>query len=213
MGALLEKQGIPVLDADKLGHDVLNRETEKIVSCFGKEILGSDGKIDRALLGKLVFGKPSSMAELEAIVHPAVNRLAEEWIAGKKDAQGTEFRVINAALLSKSSVYNKLSAVIVVYAPFLVRLFRAAKRDKHPLRELIKRLGSQKDFPGNKTGKNSPQLFFPGADIYTIRNSGLSGSPRVLEKRLEAVLEGIYNGKEKIIADCGFRGGIPGNRG
>ena len=213
VGALLEKQGIPVLDADKLGHDVLNRETEKIVSCFGKEILGSDGKIDRKLLGKLVFGKPSAMAKLEAIVHPVINRLAEEWIAGNKDVQGTEFCVLNAALLSRSSVFDKLSAVIVVHAPLFVRFFRAAKRDKRPFWELMKRMGSQKDFPGYKTGKNDSQLFFPEADIYTIRNSGFSGSPRILEKRVEAILEGIQNGKEKIITGYGFRGSVPGNRG
>ena len=227
-GLLLEKRGIPVLDVDKLGHEVIEAEAEKIAARFGKEILDTGGKINRKILGKLVFGKPEELTALEAIVHPGVNRLTEEWIADKKEDKvpGTErgLCVINAALLQKSSIFGKLHAIIVVQAPFPVRFFRAVKRDKRPVWELFKRLLSQKDFPNyrksasraalsGKTGKSSPQLFFPEADIYTIRNSGFSGSPRVLEKRIEAILEGLFNGKEKIIAGRGFCGSIPGNRG
>ncbi|MCL1927242.1 MAG: dephospho-CoA kinase [Treponema sp.] len=223
---LLERHGLPVLDIDRLGHEIIEAETEKITGHFGKEILDPNGVINRKLLGKIVFGKPEQLAVLESIVHPGVNRLTEEWITGRKlgkiSGQETGTCVINAALLHKSSVINKLNVIIVVCAPFYLRFFRALRRDKRPPWELINQLLSQKDFPHyrktagraektSKTAENPAQLFFPEADIYTIQNSGFSGSPRMLEKQIEAILEGFHNGKEKIIVDCSFSGSSSGN--
>ena len=206
---MLEQRGIPVLDVDKLGHEVIISETENIVRRFGNKILDCNGKIDRKLLGKLVFGRPKELAGLEAIVHPRVNCLAEEWAACNREFPVS---VINAALLHKSSVYSKLDAIIAVKAPFPVRFFRAVKRDKRPIGELLKRAASQKDFPRYKNKQNLSKLFFSGADIYTIQNSGISGSRKELEKRIETILEGLCNGKEKTTACCGFCGSVSGNR-
>ena len=215
IGLLLEKLGLPVLDADKLGHEVINRETKAIISRFGKGIMGSDGQIDRKLLGKHVFGRPEELTALEKIVHPGVDLLIEQWI-NTENVRQAGYCVINAALLHKSSVFGNLNAIIVVHAPFPVRFFRALRRDKLPLGnlgELIKRFLSQKDFPRYKNGKYQPQLFSTAADIYTIRNSGFSGSQRALEKRIDIILEGLRHGKEKIIAGCSDGGSIPGDRG
>jgi len=211
IGLLLEKRGLPVLDADKLGHEVIRREAEKIILRFGKEILAPQGVIDRKKLGKLVFGCPEKLAALEAIIHPAVNALTEEWI-GTREKTRNGLCVINAALLHKSSVYNRLGAVIVVCAPFIVRVFRAVKRDKLPLGAALKRILSQKGFPRYKARPKQAQLFFCPADIYSIHNSGFPGSLLGLEKRIDAILEGLSHGKEKITDGCGFGRGGSGNR-
>ena len=227
VGLLLEKHGLPVLDVDKLGHKVINNETEKITGHFGKDILDTNGKINRKRLGKLVFGKPEQLAVLESIIHPGVNRLTEEWITDRKSGEVSGLEtgtcVINAALLHKSSIFKELNVIIIVYAPFYLRFFRALRRDKRPPGELFNQLLSQKDFPRyektdgraektSKTAENPAQLFFHKADIYIIQNSGFSGSPRILEKRIEAILEGFHNGKEKIIANCSFGRSSSGNR-
>jgi len=212
---LLEKRGLPVLDLDKLGHEVIRAETEAIVRRFGNGVLGPDGTTDRRLLGKQVFARPEELAALEGIIHPAVNRMTDEWIESRQ----TELCVINAALLHRSSAFGKLGAVIVVTAPFPVRLFRARLRDKIPLGELLKRVHSQGDFPRYKTrqtaktGNDGSQLFGFFADMYIIRNSGFPGSRRALERRIDAILEGLRHGKEKITVGSGFGGSIPGDRG
>ncbi|MCL1814765.1 MAG: dephospho-CoA kinase [Treponema sp.] len=181
---MLEKRGLPVLDLDQLGYEAIRTETAAIVRCFGKEVLGANGLVDRRLLGRQVFGRPRELAALEAIIHPVVNCLTGEWI----DRQ-TVPCVINAALLHKSSGFARLDAVIVVKAPFLVRFFRAEKRDKLPPGEVFKRLQSQNNFPQYKTGTGKAQLFSCSADIYTIQNSGFSGSQRILDRRMDAILE------------------------
>ena len=210
---LLEKRGLPVLDLDKLGHEAIRGETEKIVRRFGREVLDKGGLPDRRLLGKTVFGRPEELAALEAIVHPVVNRLTEEWAAGQ-----TGLCVINAALLHKSSLYTRLSALLVVRAPLPVRFFRARWRDKLPVRELVKRLSSQNDFPRYGAGDSGAQLFFCSADTYIIENSGFPGSEGALEKRIDAILEGLCygkgkTGKEKTTVGDGLGGGVSGDRG
>jgi dephospho-CoA kinase len=202
VASLLEKRGLSVLDVDKLGHEVLEAEKETLVRRFGSGILDPAGRIDRRLLGILTFGRPEALAALEGIVHPAVNGLTARWISRQ-----TGPCVINAALLHKSSAFPRLNAVVVVRAPFPVRFLRARKRDALSLATLVRRFSSQKDFPF----QNSAQLFSSTADIYTVENPGFPGSRRSLEKRIDAILEGLQNhGQEKITADGGFGGSIPG---
>ena len=160
IAGFLEKRGLPVLDVDKLGHIVIETEKKAICGRFGTGILGPDNKIDRKLLGEKVFGKPEELAALEAIIHPAVNKLTSAWIAGQ---QGRPC-VVNAALLHRSSAFSGLDAVIVVHASFLTRLFRAKRRDKLPWFDLFIRLRSQKYFLS--------QYFNEKADIYKVENPG-----------------------------------------
>jgi dephospho-CoA kinase len=162
IAAILEKRGLPVLDVDKLGYRVIETEKTAIVDRFGKDVLRSNGTIDRKLLGAKVFGKPEELAALEAIIHPGVNRETSAWIETQK--RGC---VVNAALLHRSSAIKVLDALIVVEAPVLTRLLRARRRDRLSWRALIKRFQSQKDF--------SFQYFIKKADIYRVKNCGYFG--------------------------------------
>jgi dephospho-CoA kinase len=184
VAALLEKRGLPVLDVDKLGHTAIDAERTAILSRFGRDVATPDGTVNRRLLGEKVFGKPGEMAALENIVHPAANRLTEEWLA----AQAGKSCVFNAAVLHKSSVFGRLDFVILVEAPFLVRLLRARKRDKLSWRSLLKRFGSQKNFIS--------QYLSGKADIYRVYNPSFGFRPYEvqLENRISEILsgEGIF---------------------
>jgi dephospho-CoA kinase len=181
VASLLEKRGIPVLDVDKLGYLAIETERDAILARFGAGVL--DGNlVDRRLLGEKVFGKPEELAALEAIVHPAVNRMTDKWLA----EQNGKTCVINAALLHKSSVFGKLDRIILVEAPLLIRLFRAKKRDKLPWSVLIRRFKSQKDF--------TAQYFSEKADIYRVENRNFPFFTRILGKKLENRIDTILSG-------------------
>jgi dephospho-CoA kinase len=169
---LLEKRGIPALDVDKLGHAAIEEEHAAILRRFGPGIQGTGGVIDRKKLGAVVFGRGEELAALEAIVHPAVNRLTCQWV---REREGQTL-VINAALLHKSSIFEQLDAIFLVTAPWLVRLVRAHRRDLLPWRELIKRFRSQRDFTSQYLKKN--------ADIYTIDNGPFGKA----DERLDEIL-------------------------
>jgi dephospho-CoA kinase len=177
---LLEARGFPVLDVDALGHEALEAEKEAILSRFGPAVLGKDGAIDRRLLGERVFGRPGELAALESVVHPAANRLTEAWIAD----QGDRSCVINAALLHRSSVFNRLDFIILVRASPLTRFLRARRRDRLPLVQLVRRFKSQKEF--------TAQYFKREADIYIVNNEGyfdLCSSRRrgKIERRIDMI--------------------------
>jgi dephospho-CoA kinase len=179
--ALLEKRGIPVLDVDKLGHEALEREKAAIVRRFGPDTLDPAGSVDRRLLGEKVFGNPAELAALEAIVHPAVNALSDEWIARQTETPA-RFCIINAALLHRCAAFDQLAAIIIIQAPFLVRLYRAWRRDRLPPAALLARFARQTEFKA--------QYLTANADIYNVGNSGFA-SGRGLEKRLERILSEI----------------------
>ncbi|MCL1930245.1 MAG: dephospho-CoA kinase [Treponema sp.] len=177
VAALLEKRGLAVLDVDKLGHTALENKKAAVCARFGADLLNGDGSVNRRLLGERVFKHRNELAALEAIVHPEANRLSLEWIAAREGQPC----VINAALLHKSAVFNRLDALILVSAPWPVRLIRAKRRDKLPWSALLQRFANQKQF--------AAQYLAGNADIYKVENSGTNRTK--LEQRIEVILSGI----------------------
>lgn len=84
------KNGAHLIDFDLLAHKVQEPGKpawQKVVDCFGKEILLPDKKIDRIKLGNIVFADKNKIKNLNKIVHPFVY---QEWNAqlekiGKKE--------------------------------------------------------------------------------------------------------------------------------
>jgi len=186
VASILEQLHIPVLDVDKLGHHAIETEKERLLERFGDDILGQDGFIDRKRLGNKVFGRQKELEALEEIIHPVANQETIAWI----DSQKEEACVINAALLHRSSAFDMLDAVIIVEAPFFVRLLRAKKRDRLPWTALLRRFKSQRKF--------NAQFFKEIADIYRVENSAFFSfnrefAKKKLNKRINEILsiEGI----------------------
>jgi len=186
IASLLEKRGLPVLDADKLGHIVIESQKEAVFGLFGEDVKNPDGSVNRRLLGVKVFGKTGKLSALEALIHPGVNRLIEEWVAAHSAAQNGKNCVINAALLHKTTVFNSLDCIIIVSSPVITRLIRAKRRDNLPLTALIKRLSTQKRFIS--------QYLSVKTDIYKVENPGIGKNPgkigteTKLERRIDEIL-------------------------
>jgi len=68
--------GAQVIDADRFTHDLLRDDAmvrAAIAEAFG-DVFGEDGSVERAKLGRMVFGDPDALRRLERILHPAVRR-------------------------------------------------------------------------------------------------------------------------------------------
>lgn len=127
----LANLGCVVIEADELGHRVLRPEGEAfgpVVEAFGPGILSQDGQIDRAALAARVFGDPEQLARLNAIVHPAVRRLAKREMqeAGIRDPHAVVVYV--AAILLESGAYQDVGKIIVVSCSEEQQLARAMER-------------------------------------------------------------------------------------
>lgn len=186
--AFLEKSGWIHFDTDKEAHRVLDGAGKEAAQLFGREILTESGKVDRTHLGEIVFSSPEKMKQLESLLYPHI----EESIICAVRAKPDEKFVINGANLTGSEPLCRLcDAVLVVRAPFWLRLWRSARRDRRPLFSLLKRFHYQKCF--------SVQEFFPQADIYTVSNITTKAQfekklKRLMEKR---ILKNERNSKRK----------------
>src|SRR6185437_13418712 len=77
---LFRQLGAEVLDADRVGHEVLRMPAVRaaVGGRWGKDVIGPDGEVDRPALAKIVFAPPPAgprqLAELERITHPEIRR-------------------------------------------------------------------------------------------------------------------------------------------
>ena len=77
----LRQAGYSVIDADKLGHKVLeqgNPGYNKVVKCFGNEILNPDGSVNRTALGRIVFVDAEKLKQLNEISHPIIAEMIQK---------------------------------------------------------------------------------------------------------------------------------------
>ncbi len=101
IAAYLEAKGAAILDADKIGHDLLNGDEAvraKVLDGFGKSILNSAGEIDRFKLGELVFKDEKSLCLLNSILHPAIIERTS-LLLDELRLKETPLAVIDAALI------------------------------------------------------------------------------------------------------------------
>ena len=107
VGARLEALGVAVIEADTVCHGLMRAGTplfSQIVAAFGRAILAPDGDIDRAVLGRRVFGDAVALGRLNAIMHPAAQAAIEAWVLARRE----EARLQSAATISnqKSAISN-----------------------------------------------------------------------------------------------------------
>lgn len=131
IGARLAELGAMRIDADQLARDAVavgSPGLARVVEQFGDGVLQSDGSLDRAVLGSLVFSAPQSLAKLNGIVHPEVQRLADERIAEARAADPAAVVVYEIPLLVETlderASNNKWDLVVVADAPVEQRVQR-----------------------------------------------------------------------------------------
>ncbi len=75
VGRRFEELGASVVEADRLGHQLLERggEAFEAVSERWPSVV-VDGQVDRTALAEIVFADPEELADLEAVTHPSIVR-------------------------------------------------------------------------------------------------------------------------------------------
>ena len=162
---LLSEHGYVEIDVDGLGHEALDHERDRVVEAFGAGVRAEDGSVDRKALGRLVFADHAALRRLESIRHPRmVERTAARVDEIRRQADAPPGVVINAAILFRMELHPLCDLVLYVTAPFLRIVRRARERDGASLREVVRRLRSQRDV--------DPQHSRPRADIHNVENDG-----------------------------------------
>jgi len=173
VGEMFVALGAHLIQADTIAHELMQPGEavyQEVLRMFGAAILNPDGSVNRARLAEAAFGAPagnkaSRIHELNQIVHPAVIRRQEEWMAevGRKDPRA--IAMVEAALILEAGVAKRFDRLVVVTCRPEQRIQRWAARvgvdEESARREVGRRMAAQ--FPDEEKIK---------AADFVIDNSG-----------------------------------------
>ena len=131
--------GFTVIDADKIAHQILDEQSEKIAKMFG-DTLVKEGKVKRKALGAIVFSDTAKRKKLETLLHPLIYDKIEQQ-AQKLDRLKRPY-IIDIPLFFETERYP-IEKSIVVYAREEQQLERLMQRDGYNTEEARKRIASQ----------------------------------------------------------------------
>lgn len=177
VAALLLNKGFFVIDGDKIARRVTEKGSpalEKLAAFFGKDIILSDGTLDRKRLAERAFASKNATKKLNELTHPYIHALFKTEIEKARES-GFSRCLIDAAALLESPSKALCEKIIVVSCPKEIRLERILKRDGITKEDALRRINAQK----------SDEYYLSNADII-IKNH----PPYSVEKEVECFLKG-----------------------
>jgi len=139
VASLLALNGMRVIDADTISHEILQSSSSWVKDTFGDEYV-LNSKVDRTKLGSLVFSDEKAKKTLEEFLHPKIRD--EIKLRSEKQDEFNFPYLIDIPLFFENSAYN-IKDSVVVYTPKEVQLERFIKRNGYSEEESLKRIASQ----------------------------------------------------------------------
>jgi len=146
VAARLAEHGAVVVDADQVAREVVEPGTPalaKIAEEFGGGVIASDGSLDRAALGALIFSSPEKRAALNAITHPAVAIRSQQLFAAAAAADPDAIVVYDVPLLVDAGRADEFDLIVVVNASTETRIARMVELRGMTRDEAMHRINSQ----------------------------------------------------------------------
>ena len=167
VAAMFEGEGIPVFDADAEVRAMQGPGGE-LLAAIERAFPGSTDAngVKRDALGKLVFGQPAALAELEKIVHPAV---AAKRAAFLRDHGNADMVVFDIPLLFEKGGHEAVDTVVVVSAPSEIQRARVLSRPGMTEEKLDHILSLQT--PDAEKRARADHIVDTGTDLATTRRA------------------------------------------
>jgi dephospho-CoA kinase len=126
VAAMFAEEGVPLFDSDAEVHRLQGPEGA-LVAEIEARFPGTTGPagVDRGALAERVLGEREALQNLEALIHPAVGRAREAFLAAHKDAP---LVVLDIPLLFETAARADIDKVAVVSAPADVQRARVLAR-------------------------------------------------------------------------------------
>ena len=125
---LFSQKGAVVIRSDELARQVIEPQTpgfQQVIDRFGKDLVNSEGYIDRAKLAQIVFKDDAALKDLENIIHPLVRSKTNQII----DQHTSETIIVNEIpLLLEKKMESLFDFLVIVISSEKNRLERLAHR-------------------------------------------------------------------------------------
>ena len=177
LGYLKEEYGAVVIEADKVGHLLMEPGKacyDSIVEKFGKNILNEDQTINRGKLGGIVFADSKLLDVLNKIIHPGVKSYIISEIEKEKSAAKTRYFVVEAALLLEDHYDAICDELWYIHTDEAVREKRL-KETRGYDDEMI---------AGIMANQKSPEEFRSACQVVIDNSGNLADTYRQIEKQL-----------------------------
>lgn len=175
---VLADLGCVVSDSDAQARAALDEPgvRDQLVTWWGKQILGADGRIERSKVAKIVFDRPRDRKRLEGVIHPRV-RIARQVSLDRAEQSGAPAMVIDAPLLFEAGVDQECDVVIFVDAPLSQRLARVRESRGWDEAELTRRESAQMSLEEKKA--RSGYVVVNDGDLAALRDRVLEVFERI----------------------------------
>jgi dephospho-CoA kinase len=126
VSAMFADEGVPVFDADAAVHR-LQGPAGRLVAEIERQFPGTTGTagVNRTALAERVLADPEQLGRLEALIHPAVGREREAFLA---DHAESPLVVLDIPLLFEAGGWSEVDKIAVVSAPADVQRARVLSR-------------------------------------------------------------------------------------
>lgn len=144
----LAEHGAAVVDADLVAREVVEPGEpafHEIVEHFGEQVVGDDGRLDRAALGAIVFADPEQRAELERITHPRVAEAIARRLADVNDGRREQIVVLDVPLLVEAGIDRDYDAIVVVATQPETQVQRLVEQRGMPAEDARARVAAEAD--------------------------------------------------------------------
>ena len=139
VASLLALNGMRIIDADTISHEILDLSASWVEQSFGHEYLRL-GKVDRSKLGTMIFSNEKAKKTLEDFLHPKIR--AEILKRSEKQDRLKFPYLIDIPLFFENNSYD-IEDSVVVYTPENIQLERFVKRNGYSKEESLKRIATQ----------------------------------------------------------------------
>ncbi|MQS51406.1 dephospho-CoA kinase [Companilactobacillus mishanensis] len=129
---ILKSRGCIVYDADQVAREIVEPGTpglEQIAEHFGDRILNSDGSLNRAKLGKIVFNNSDELQALTQITGPIIRKNIVQTIEKVRNSSDKKIYFFEIQLLFEANYQDYFNATITVYVKPQQQLQRLMERN------------------------------------------------------------------------------------
>jgi len=144
--AMFAAMGAYVIDADRIGHELLARGSAtaaRVIDAFGHEIISPDGSIDRRKLGSIVFWDEEKRLLLNRLMHPYITAEIRQRVEEVEKMASSGIIIVDAALMVETGNYKWYDCLIVVTCDPALQIERLMRRDKLSEQEARARIAAQ----------------------------------------------------------------------
>lgn len=139
---LFSALGVPIIDTDVIARELVEPgqpALTDITTAFGKDLLNSDGRLNRRKLGDITFNKPVARKQLEKILHPRIRQRVSERL---KQLQAP-YAIVVIPLLIETGDRSYIDRILVVDCERQNQLSRVAQRDQRSKQQINQILQAQ----------------------------------------------------------------------